>query len=642
MTRICRWLVDRLSRRLSSDERDAVRGDFAELKLTDAQALREVLSLVARREAEVWRDWRSWVVLVIAVIPLGLLLGIVSQRIAGFGAVYGWLYTYNWSSAILESPGAWRDLTNFVTTFVLQCAALIGAAWIGGLVLGSLVRRAIAVNAAIFFVVLLTGGTFLRWVIRDLFDVPWSVVPFARHWLFLARNNPHGAEIFSSMFYGVMLPLILPTVLVMLPLLAGMRRVSARRASGQYVAAMVAVVVATPLLSGCAFTTAAAASAPQDYTQWRGRNRDGAASTFAAPATWPETLTRRWKVDVGEGYATPLVVGGTVYTFTRRDEHEVMTAIDAATGKERWHTGYLAPYTASKPAARHGAGPKATPLFHDGRLYTLGVSGIVAAFDAANGKLLWRTPPPAEPPFFGAASSPLGERGLVIVHPGNYGPLTAFDARTGAVKWTAGAGGFFASPIAVTLEGVRQIVTMTQSHVIGVSAADGTLLWEYPFPGANGGPTPVLYGGTIIVSGVNAHTAAFTPARRDGRWVAGTVWETKDVAMYVSTPVVIGDTLFGLSHRSSGQFFAVDARSGKVLWLGQPREAANTAIAKADDLLFLLNDDAELIVANSSRAAFAPLKRYIVADSATWAQPAISGNRLFIKDLSSLALWTLD
>jgi outer membrane protein assembly factor BamB len=409
-----------------------------------------------------------------------------------------------------------------------------------------------------------------------------------------------------------------------------------------------AACIAANVLSGSANTTpASTGSAPtgsvsQDYPQWRGQNRDGSASAFAPPATWPDALTRRWSVDVGEGYATPLVAGRTVYVFTRRDGQEVMTALDASTGKERWHTGYPAPYTASQPAAKHGAGPKATPLLHDGRLYTLGVSGIVAAFDATDGKLLWHTPPPAEPPFFGAASSPLIEQGLVILHPGNYGSLTAFDAKTGKITWTAGGAGFFASPLVVTLDGTRQIVTMTLKSVIGVAPADGAVLWEHPFDGGSGGPTPVVHGGTIIVSALNAGVMAFTPARRDGKWTTKTAWETKDVGMYVSTPVVIGDTLFGLSHRASGQFFALDAKSGKVLWLGQPREAANTAIAKAGDLLFLLNDDAELIVARGTPTAFTPLKRYTVADSATWAQPAISGNRLFIKDVSSLALWTLD
>jgi hypothetical protein len=131
----------------------------------------------------------------------------------------------------------------------------------------------------------------------------------------------------------------------------------------------------------------------------------------------------------------------------------------------------------------------------------------------------------------------------------------------------------------------------------------------------------------VIVSGLDVGVTAFKPTRRNGKWTTEKIWETKDVSMYLSNPVVIGDTLFGLSHRASGQFFAIDAGTGKVLWLGQPREAVNTAVVKAGTLLFLLNDDAELIVARSSRNGFDPLKRYVVADSATWAQPAISGNR---------------
>jgi outer membrane protein assembly factor BamB len=383
--------------------------------------------------------------------------------------------------------------------------------------------------------------------------------------------------------------------------------------------------------------------APTDYPQWRGRNRDGAASAFIVPKSWPDTLRRRWKVEVGEGYATPLVVGTRVYVFARRDGGEALIALDADTGKEQWRTSYLAAYTPSRPAAAHGAGPKATPLFHEGKLFTLGVSGIVAAFDAASGALLWRTEAPTEAPYFGAASSAVGDDGVILVNPGNYGPLTAFDSRTGAVKWTVGAGGSFASPLITTIDGVRQVVSITLSSVIGVSVKNGELLWEHPWAGGGaGGPSPVLYGDTIVVSGMKQGVAAFRPSRSGRTWRTTALWDTKDVSMYISNPVVIGDTLFGLSHRASGQFFALDARMGTVLWLGEPREAANTAIVKAGDLLFLLNDDAELIVARSNRTRFEPLKRYPVADSATWAQPAISGNRLFIKDVSSLTLWTVD
>jgi len=389
---------------------------------------------------------------------------------------------------------------------------------------------------------------------------------------------------------------------------------------------------------------AAAQRSPQDYPQWRGLNRDGSASSFAEPSSWPEALTRRWKVDVGVGYATPLVISDAVYTFTRRNESEVMTALEAATGKERWHTSYAAPYAPDTPAAAHGVGPKATPLFHNGRLYTLGITGIVSAFDAATGKLVWQTPAAPEHPSYGTAVSPVGDKDLVIVHPGNHGPLTAFDANTGAVRWTGTDRGAYASPIIVELGGIRQVVTMTQESVLGVSLSDGARLWEYPWQSRStpSAITPILYEETLIVSSQAMGVTALKPARRGDKWVVDRVWETNEVSLFLSNPVVVGDTLFGLSEKARGQFFALDAHSGKVLWLGQPRQASNTAMVKAGNLLLLLNDDAELIVARSSRNGFEPLKRYIVADSATWAQPAVSGNRIFVKDVSSLSLWTLN
>src|SRR5262249_56902627 len=109
----------------------------------------------------------------------------------------------------------------------------------------------------------------------------------------------------------------------------------------------------------------------------------------------------------------------------------------------------------------------------------------------------------------------------------------------------------------------------------------------------------------------------------------------KEVSLFMSNPALIGDTLFGLSEKSNGQFFGIDAKTGKTLWLGQPREASNTAVVKAGNLLFMLNDDAELIVTRSSQTGFEPLKRYTVAESATWAQPAISGNPAFAQHVTS-------
>jgi outer membrane protein assembly factor BamB len=403
------------------------------------------------------------------------------------------------------------------------------------------------------------------------------------------------------------------------------------------------ICLGSALVMAC--VAAAAAQDPgRDYPQWRGVNRDGSASAFEEPKTWPETLTRRWKVDVGEGYATPLVVADTVYVFARRNGNEVMTALEAATGRERWHTGYPAPYEPDVLAAAHGEGPKATPLFHNGRLFTLGMTGIVSAFDAATGRLAWQTPAEEEHPTYGMSVSPVGEGELVIVHPGNHGPLTAFDAKTGEVRWSAPGRAAYASPIIVEIGGVRQVVTMTDRSVVGISVPDGTRLWEHAWPsrGTPSAITPIQHGETLIVSSQGMGINALRPTRKGGAWTADVVWETTEVSLFLSNPVLVGNALFGLSEKARGQFFALDADTGQVLWLGPPRQAENTAVVKAGQLLFLLNDDAELIVARSSRSGFEPVVRYAVATSATWAQPAVSGNRIFVKDVSSITLWTLN
>jgi outer membrane protein assembly factor BamB len=275
------------------------------------------------------------------------------------------------------------------------------------------------------------------------------------------------------------------------------------------------------------------------------------------------------------------------------------------------------------------------------------MTGIVAAFDAASGKRLWQTPPSQPGPLYHTAMSPLVDGGLVIAHVGSHdrGALTAFDVNTGAVKWHwDGDGPGYGSPIAANFEGTRQIVTLTQENLVGVSAATGELLWKRPFATqySQNAITPVLYGQLVIVSGLEKGVIAFKVLRKDGRWTTENVWENTEVALYMANGVIVHDTFVGLSHKKSGQFFALDARTGRTIWTSAPRQATNAAISRAGDLLFILKEDAELLVARSGPRGFEPVKTYSVADSATWSAPAVSGHRLFVKDVGALTLWTMD
>jgi len=383
-----------------------------------------------------------------------------------------------------------------------------------------------------------------------------------------------------------------------------------------------------------------------DYTQWRGQGRDGSASAFTEPKVWPEALSQKWRTEVGLGYATPLVVGDRLYVFSRRGDNEVMSALDASTGKMIWDTGYPVSFTMNKGAARHGQGPKSTPAYADGRLFAIGMTGVISAYDARTGKQLWQKPGSDLLPMFTThAFSPVVDRGLVIFHPGGHdkGAITAFDVSTGATKWTwNGDGPGYGSPIVVDLAGTRQLIALTQAKLVGLDVASGALLWERPFVSGNftNSATPILAGQTVIVSNGGPVTAV-TVSRRDGKWITEDAWTNADQPYRLSNPVLIGDTLFGLSTRNSGQYFAVDVKSGKSLWTSEPRQAGQAAVVKAGPIVFSLEDDGELIVGRLSATAFESLHRYKLADSETWTQPAISGNRLFVKDVSTLTMWTI-
>ena len=266
-----------------------------------------------------------------------------------------------------------------------------------------------------------------------------------------------------------------------------------------------------------------------DWPQWRGPNRDGSAPSFTAPKTWPENLTQRWKVDIGLGYATPVVVGNRVYTFSRRDENEVVAALDAASGKQIWHAQYPAPYTLVKAAASHGMGPKSTPAFADGRLFTLGISGILSAFDAATGKLLWQKPAPAVGPTFSTSQSPIVDRGLLIVHVGGNkeGGLTAFDPATGNQRWVwNGDGPGYGSPVVAEIAGTRQVIVPTYQNLVGVSAETGELLWKRPFKARSdvNAITPLVSGETVIASGVEVGVVAVRISKQGTQWSAEDAW----------------------------------------------------------------------------------------------------------------------
>jgi outer membrane protein assembly factor BamB len=381
-----------------------------------------------------------------------------------------------------------------------------------------------------------------------------------------------------------------------------------------------------------------------DWPQWRGPTRDGIVST-ALPAAWPEALKKRWEVPVGIGHASPVVSGHRVVVIAREGDQEIVRALDVSSGKEIWRAAYPAPYVVSPAAQSHGPGPKSTPAIAGDRVITFGIGGILSAFDLASGTLLWRVPPPGVPPQYGSTTSPLVDGTSVLVHVGgeDNGALTAFDAATGKPRWQwTGDGPGNGSPIIATFGGVRQVVAQTQQLLVGLNASNGALLWQLPFPTDfdQNAFTPVVFQDLVVNAGLDHPVTAIRPRLVGGKWIVETVWTNLQSPMFMSSPVLIGGTIYGLTMRSKGQFVAIDAASGKTLWNTQGREGENASMLGSRSWLLASTTDGNFVVARANPQKYEEVRRYQIAESAMWAHPAITGSSIIVKDVDKVICWS--
>jgi outer membrane protein assembly factor BamB len=393
----------------------------------------------------------------------------------------------------------------------------------------------------------------------------------------------------------------------------------------------------------------------QDWPQWRGPNRDNHVTGFTPPKTWPKELTQKWKITVGLGESCPVLVGNKLYVFSRQAGDEVIHCLDAATGKEIWTDKYEA--VAVKGAASPHPGPRSTPAVGEGKICTLGVGGVVSCLDAASGKLMWRKDTKSWPQFY-TSSSPIIVDGKCIVYvgAGTDAALTAFDLTNGETKWAwKGGGAPYGSPVLMTVERTRQVVTpklvsKTEGVVAGVNLADGALLWEIKVAGNydNTMGTPVIDGSTVYYSGPNNGIVAIKIDREGNGFLAKELWKKPPAAHKYNTPVLKNGMLFGMTGKRN--FFCMDAKTGESFWPDDKSDKNQhgecCTILDAGTVLVAGGSDGKLAVMEPSGKAYKELATYTVSDRSgldgPWAGPIIAGNRIYVKDKDSLTLWTIE
>ena len=397
------------------------------------------------------------------------------------------------------------------------------------------------------------------------------------------------------------------------------------------------------------FFVAPAVSA-QEWTQWRGPSRDGSVSAKNAPAAWPESLQRSWRVEIGEGYSSPVVAGGRAFVHGRRDPEEIVASINLADGKILWQQKYQSEFKKNQYAVEMAKGPHATPLVIGNRLFTLGVTGILNAWDTATGKQLWTRDfsnlIDTSKLFCGTASSPLLVNGRLVVQVGSDvhgGQILGINPATGATEWAwRGPGPGYASPVVIETGGQQQIVTMTEGSIVGVDGKNGKELWSVPFPDEwhENISTPLWTGAHLIVSGTRQGTHAYALTQIAGKWQATESWKNPDIAMYMSSPVFGDGLIYGHSSKKKGQFFAIDAKTGAVRWTTEGREGEHASLLLTPQHVVFLTNGADLIIAKRGTPAFAVERRYEVAEASTFAMPVLLGSNILVRDATGLILLT--
>lgn len=386
-----------------------------------------------------------------------------------------------------------------------------------------------------------------------------------------------------------------------------------------------------------------------DWPQWLGPRRDGSSSEKVA--AWKAPLKVLWRQPVGEGNSAAIIAEGKVFLHTKVNGklEEQLATYDAKSGKPLWKT----PYERSPLKTLYGNGPRATPAYADGKIYTFGITGVLSCFDAADGDLKWQADTvkllSPKPLIFGVSCSPLLVGKSVLLNVGGKGAsVVAFDKETGKILWnTLDDGASYASPILIGKN--KQAIFLTQQGLVGVKADDGELLWRFPFKDLilESSTTPVRAGDLLIASSITLGTVGLRLENNDGKITPNEIWKAPKLTCYFSTPVAVGtDHFYAVVGELSLNPFAkkkpkanlvcVETHSGKTLWTKENVGAYHASLLRTGDgKLLMLEEKGDLVLLDPSRTEYRELARSKICGN-TWAHPSLANGRLYVRDSKEL------
>jgi len=380
-----------------------------------------------------------------------------------------------------------------------------------------------------------------------------------------------------------------------------------------------------------------------DWTGFRGPDRDGIAFVNSSEFDWSQPPEELWRHPVGRGWSSFSVVSGRAYTQEQRGDLECVVCYDISSGQQIWvHTD-----SEQFEETLGGPGPRATPAFHDNRLYSLGATGLLNCLDASNGSLLWQKnildeARAANIPW-AMAGSPLVIGNAVVVNPGgnNANALIAFDRVLGNKVWSAGSDqASYSAPSLRTFLGQQQIIIFDGEGVKGHVPDSGAELWRIPWtnsPKVNAAvPVQISDNSLLVSSGYSQGSALIELTRQDDLWQTKTIWTSRRFKLKFNAAVQKGELAFGLDE---GILACLNTKTGKLAW--KRGRYGYGQLLLAGDVIVVQAENGDIAYVEAVPEKFNELLRFPAINGTTWNHPVIWNGMLLVRNGEEAACYRL-
>ncbi|MDX6611297.1 MAG: outer membrane protein assembly factor BamB [Blastocatellia bacterium] len=400
----------------------------------------------------------------------------------------------------------------------------------------------------------------------------------------------------------------------------------------------------TPLANAPVGVVATNAAGDAGWPGFRGANRDSVSHGPRIETDWASQPPKEvWRRPIGPGWSSFAVRDNLFYTQEQRGNDEVVSCYNLGTGQPVWlHKDGVRFYESNA-----GAGPRGTPTLSNGRVYTLGATGILNALDARTGSVVWSHNAASDTntkvPGWGFASSPLVVGDVVIV--ATAGALAAYDLATGNQRWLgpATARGGYSSPHLATIGGVAQVMLVNGEGVMSVNPSDGAVLWKYAWEGDSIVQPAVTADGDVLLgsgSGLGSEVGVLRLAveHGSGGWTAKERWNSAGLKPYFNDFVIHKDLAFGFD---GSNLACIDLKTGAPKWKGERYGHGQIVLLADQDVLLVISEEGDLALVKAVPEQFTELGRFKAIAGKTWNHPVLTGDLLLVRNGEEMAAFRL-